>query len=141
MLCVCDCQTRLAWSVFRAVVGESGECFGICFVSYYVLFCFCFFKKTRFTLPVWTGKKRGVRLFPGVRVLCTPAGLAAEMLIHHNVVVSQRSREQSRGTREPWQHGTGARTKVSSEEGKRSACITVGGGRGGRSPEIEKKKK
>lgn len=79
-------------------------------------------------MPVWTGKKRGVRLFPGVRVLCTPAGLAAEMLIHHNVVVSQRSREQSRGTREPWQHGTGARTKVSSEEGKRSACITVRGG-------------
>lgn len=37
----------------------------------------------------------------------TPAGLAAEMLIHHNVVISQRLREQSGGMREPWQHGTG----------------------------------
>lgn len=42
--------------------------------------------------------------FPSVR---TPAGLATEMLIHHNVVISQRLREQSGGMREPWQHGTG----------------------------------
>lgn len=34
--------------------------------------------------------KRGeTRLFPGVPG-CTPAGLAAEMLIHHNAVISQR---------------------------------------------------
>ncbi|KAM7393842.1 hypothetical protein PAMP_020680 [Pampus punctatissimus] len=31
------------------------------------------------------------------------------MLIHHNVVISQRLREQSGGMREPWQHGTGGR--------------------------------
>lgn len=49
---------------------------------------------------------------------CTPAGLAAEMLIHHNVVISQRSqRERSGGMREPWQHGTGGRAG-----GQRSAA-------------------
>lgn len=31
------------------------------------------------------------------------------MLIHHNVVISQRLREPSGGMREPWQHGTGGR--------------------------------
>lgn len=119
-------------------------CVLFCHVTLGDTFGFVFISKTRFkwfTLPVWTGRKRGVRLFPGVRVLCTPAGLAAEMLIHHNVVVSQRSREQSRGTREPWQHGTGARTKVSSEEGKRSMCITVRGGGGVGLRKLEKKKK
>lgn len=40
----------------------------------------------------------------------TPAALATEMLIHHNVVISQRLRELSGGMREPWQqHGTGGR--------------------------------
>lgn len=42
-------------------------------------------------------------------VVATPAVLAAEMLIHHNVAISQRLRERSGGMREPWQHGGGRR--------------------------------
>lgn len=97
--------------------GQPGLCFDICFVSdavppagpsvhvYAVTPSdMCIFTLT-FEPPVQT---EGIGPFPGVPG-CTPAGLAAEMLIHHNVVISQRSREQSGGMREPWQHGTGGR--------------------------------
>lgn len=69
-------------------------------------------------------------LFRGGVPGCTPAGLAAEMLIHHNVDISQRLREQSGGMREPWQHGTGGgrRADKGLERGKEELGLYWGFG-------------